>query len=98
MFVRLWAVMSDPNTLQGMLESGTTIHAFCVPTHYCHCHHGSVLDTRALIDRLGQDFAVYRHHARFLGMLRCTKCGRRHAEIRLSVGNTGPGLPVRSAW
>lgn len=39
------------------------------------------------------------NYPRFIRALRCTKCGRHNAEIRISVGYTGPPkAPMRTVW
>lgn len=91
--------MADPGTLQGMIEVGDGVTAYCISTHDCPCGHSGELDLAQLIARLGADFSIPRNHARFIRSLRCTRCGRHNAEIRLSVGHTGPtGIPLRTVW
>ncbi|MEO9298999.1 hypothetical protein [Devosia alba] len=97
--LRHHGAMAEPGTLQSMIEAGDGVTAYCIASHDCLCHHSGKVDLTQLVDRLGPGFSIPANHARFIRALRCTRCGRRNAEIRISVMNTGPSKdPMRTVW
>lgn len=74
-----------------------TITSYCVSDHLTFCTHSATLDLDVLIERFGADFEIAHRHAWFLSHLRCARCGRRSAEIRIGGPPHEPSSIV-SSW
>jgi len=69
------------NTIQGIIDRGETIRAYC---HNTSCHHNAVLDVLALRDRFGPDYRMRSDY--LIPKLRCTKCGGKSVGIICTPG------------
>lgn len=73
------------------LEQGYTITAYC-EQHGPEpmCRHSAPVDLSKAIEVFGADFIIPNAYARFVGSLKCAKCGSKQISIR--IGN--PPAPV----
>lgn len=79
-------------------EHGHKITAYCEQNGpEPRCRHSAVVDIDKAIAKFGPDFIVPHAYARFVGSLKCAKCGSK--QISIQIGNpdkvdTTPAVPV----
>ncbi len=76
-------------TLRSYVQRGYGLTAFC--SNYGKCSHSGQVRLDALIQRLGWDFDAVQGRGKIIAILYCSKCGKRHPEIRLSLIDKSPG-------
>lgn len=79
-------------------EHGHTITAYC-EQHGPEpmCRHYAPVDIDKAIERFGADFLIPDSYARFVGSLRCAKCGSKQISIQIGSAanpNIGHTVPV----
>jgi hypothetical protein len=72
-------------------EHGHTITAYC-EQHGPEpmCRHSAPVDIDKAIERFGADFVVPDAYARFVGSLKCTKCGSKRISIQIGSPSSPP--------
>ena len=78
--------MASIDTLAALETHGYALWASC--SLDAACTHFAALGTGQLIARFGPDFDFVDNRRRLTKALRCRRCGRKGAEVRLSALNT----------
>lgn len=80
-------------------EHGYTITAYCEqPGPEPMCRHSAVVDLDKIIEVFGGDFIVPHDYGRFVGSLRCAKCGSKRISIQIGGPATVDVSPAKPAW
>lgn len=81
------------------LEHGHTITAYCEQHgQEPHCRHSAEVDIGKAIEKFGPDFIVPNDYRRFVGSLRCEKCGSKQVSIQIGNGATAGGPNAVPVW
>lgn len=80
-------------------EHGHKITAYCEqPGPIPMCRHSAVIDLDKAIERFGPDFIVPNAYARFVGSLKCAKCGSKQISLQFSAPEKVDVTPAQPVW
>lgn len=79
-------------------EHGHTVTAYCEQHgQEPRCRHSAIVDIDKAIEKFGADFVIPDAYAKFVGSLKCAKCGSKQISIQIGNGegrDVTPALPV----